>query len=84
MGKKQEDGSMLIEYEGNKFHVQKRGEKNALCFLGKDLIKASLIDVPDKSDDRKNLKSKPPTKKDISPDSDDLKRTGRSRGAGED
>lgn len=44
-GKKQKDGSMLIAHGGNEFHVQKMqsGTRTAVCFLGKDFIKAGLV-----------------------------------------
>jgi hypothetical protein len=77
-GELQADGSLLVEYAGEKIHIQRMQahSQQPICFLEADFIKAGLITSPDRED----LKTKPIIKKGIAPDGDDLKRTGRSRG----
>lgn len=76
-GTRQPDGTTIVNHAGVEIHMQRMlsRSRQAVCFRKDDLLHAGLI--PD--DDREIPRSKPPLKTDVTPGSDHLKRTGRSR-----
>lgn len=75
-GTRQADGSAVIEHKGHRYHVNEMaaGTFPSVCVYGQDVIEAGVL-----APDREKLRARAPGKKDISPNSDKLKRTGRSR-----
>ncbi len=71
------NGEAVIKYAGTDIHVQKMvsGARQPICFREADLLKAGLI----AGQDREPLKVQGRGKNDLTPGSDHLKRTGRSR-----
>ncbi len=76
-GKLQADGSMRLLYDGNFIHMQrmKAGSTTPICYWHQDLIAAGLM----AESSRESLKPGRPSRTDLTPGSDHLKRTGRSR-----
>ena len=76
-GEQLSDGSRLILWDEHPFHVQimQVGTRETVCFLGADIQKAGLL----AESSRETLKAKRPSKAELKPGSEHLKRTGRSR-----